>query len=522
MKIALLAPAYPLEEYPSPPLGLSYAAAAFEQAGAEVQIWDFIVQEYSHQKLAQFLADFDPDIIGATAVTMNFYSAQKALKKAKEINPELITIMGGPHVSFTPELTLRQHPEIDLLVLGEGEGTIANLVPVLKDRKKWNQVQGIAFCDQGQVIRTLPRGLIQDLNTLPLPARHLLPMSKYLALGFPVSIITSRGCPNKCIFCQGRRMVGQKVRYRDPEKIIEEIRSLLKAGFTRINFADDFFTSNKRRVKEVCTLILEEGLEFKWSAFARVDSVNQECLELMLRAGCDTVSFGVESGDEEMLRRIRKRISRKQVEEAVSLCKKVGMKCLISFIAGLPGEDHKSLQTTHDFALNLKERYDVIFGYHLLAPFPGTTLREQIQDFDLTILTDDWNRYDANQAIVQTSKLSAQELERFVHDFEQEVREEWDKTKQRCAQGLGSPEEEFQVMGEKRTNLIFALLQQDLIERLGQVGGQENGHLGPLAAKIAAQVAMEKPFVQEVLEDLKDKGYLRQIKQESASRWTWT
>ena len=200
MRVAIINPPYPLEEFPSPPLGVCYVAAAFEKAGAEVRIFDFVVSEYSPQKLRRWLEDFSPDVIGTTSVTMSFNDAAEILSTAKEMMPSIVTIMGGPHVSFSAQQTLEQYPGIDMIVIGEGEETIAEITPRIFDRKAWSEVPGIAFRDKNEFFFTEKRGFIQDLDSIPFPARHLLPISKYRALTFPVSIITSRGCPNRCIF----------------------------------------------------------------------------------------------------------------------------------------------------------------------------------------------------------------------------------------------------------------------------------------------------------------------------------
>ena len=204
MKVAIIAPPYPLEEAPAPPLGISYVAAAFEAAGAEVEIFDYIVSQYTPDKLRERLDRFKPDIVGATSVTLNFKSAAEIVRTAKRHNPSVITIMGGPHVSFDATNVLQSYPEIDMIVIGEGEETVKELMLIKMVMNKWGNVKGIAFRQDNEVIFTEPRELISDLDTLPLPARHLLSLSRYQALGFPVSIITSRGCPYQCIFCQGR------------------------------------------------------------------------------------------------------------------------------------------------------------------------------------------------------------------------------------------------------------------------------------------------------------------------------
>ena len=160
MRVAIIAPPYPLEEAPAPPLGVCYVAAAFEAAGAEVKILDYIVSRYTPDKLREQLAFFAPDVIGATSVTMNFPAAAQIVEQAKEIVPGAVTVMGGPHVSFDPENTLARYPGIDLLVLGEGEETLRELVPALEDRAAWGGVKGIAYREAGRFVRTAPRAHI--------------------------------------------------------------------------------------------------------------------------------------------------------------------------------------------------------------------------------------------------------------------------------------------------------------------------------------------------------------------------
>ncbi len=522
MKIALIAPPYPLEEYPSPPLGICYVAAACEEAGWDVEVWDFIVQSHGDEKLKSLVETSQPHVVGATSVTMNFLSAQNILRKIKGLAPEVTTIMGGPHVSFAIYDTLKKYPHIDVLVIGEGEETIKELLSHIHEPKFWRHIPGLAFRQGEEIVITAPRPLLEDITSLPLPARHLLPLTRYLALGFPVSLTTSRGCPNQCIFCQGRRLVGPRPRYRSTGSVIEEIEYLLSLGFMRINFADDFFTFRRQRVVEICEAIKRRGLKFNWSAFARVDSVDRELLEIMVEAGCDSISFGVESGNEEMLRRIKKRIRVSQVIEAARLCTQVGMRCLVSFIVGLPGENPQTLRDTERLAHTLEEM-GIEYGYHFLAPFPGTTVREEIDQYDLEILTNDWDLYDANRAIVATSSLSPQEMEEFVRRYEEGIAQAEREMEERYRHGQCTPLERFHLEGRMRTQVIFRLLRDDLIEKMGRVC-DESIHLSPLdvlISRISPEFSYPTLFVKQVIKDLYDKGLLGIQREGRQVRWYW-
>ena len=520
MKVALIAPPYPLEEAPSPPLGICYVAASFEAAGADVRIFDYIVRGYAPEKFKAELDEFKPDVVGTNSVTMNFKAAAGILKTAKAHDPSIITLMGGPHVTFDYENTLKSYPSIDVIVIGEGEETLKELIPVLGDKTSWHKIKGLAFLEGDKVITTGTREFLKDLDTLPLPARHLLPVSRYQALGFPVSIITSRGCPNQCIFCQGRRMVGMKVRYRSHERVADEIEDILSYGFERINIADDFFTSNKKRVRLFCEEIKKRGLKFSWSAFARVDSCNKEVLQTMLEAGCDTVSFGIESGNPEMLKRIKKGITLDQARKAVAMCKEVGMGVFLSFMVGLPGETRETLADSWVFA----EELGVPMGYHFLAPFPGTTLWENLIEYDLEILTDDWNRYDANRAITRTKSLSDSDINAFVGKFEVEIEKCWKEIVERYESGTCTENDRLRVEGKDRMELIFQLFSENVIETQGEFTpvSSADDHIKELSKKLAYAMTREKGQVEKVIRDLAGKGYLKYEQGNEMVRWFWT
>ena len=517
MRVAIVASPYPLEEAPSPPLGICYVAAACEEAGADVTILDYIVRKYSPLKLAAEMDAFRPDVIGANSVTLNFKGAAAIMQEAKRHNPDVITMMGGPHVSFDAVSTLNKYPEIDLIVIGEGEETLKELLPLIHNRSRWEHVAGIAFRKDGEVIFTGRRELIHDLDTLPKPARHLLPMSRYQALGFPVSIITSRGCPNQCIFCLGRKMVGYKLRYRSPKLVVDEVEEILSYGFTRINIADDLFTSNKDRVRTFCDEIKKRGIKFAWTAFSRVNTADEEVLTMMKEAGCETVSFGIETGNTEMIKRIRKGITLEQSRKAVQACHKAGVTPHASFVIGLPGETWETINDTKEFA----ESLGINYGYHLLAPFPGTTIWEETDKFDIEILTDDFDLYDANHAIVKTSALTAEDIESFMNEHLHVHEEIWKEVVRRVNEGTSTEYEWLRVVGQKRMNLVFKMLNGDLIEELGKFS-EGSGGIEDLIARIAAATDTSLELTAQTLKSLNEQGFIKSSQTLSGAQWFWT
>ena len=523
IRIALIAPPYPLSEFPSPPLGICYVAAACEKAGAQVQLFDYIISEYRPEKLKQALDTFQPHVVGTTSVTMNFKKAADILKRAKTFHPHVITMMGGPHVSFDYDTVLRNIQEIDIVVIGEAEKTLLELIPTIRNRTLWPSIPGIAFYENECVVVTKTQSLIEDLDDLPLPARHLLNIPKYHTLGFPISIITSRGCPNQCIFCQGRRMVGQKVRYRSIENVVDEIEMLMEMGFEIINIADDLFTVSKGRVIQFCELIKKRNISFVWSAFSRVNTVDSEILDVMKSAGCYAVSFGIESGNSDMLKCIRKGITLSQATNAIKICKSAGIRTHASFMVGLPGE---TLQTLND-SLSFADSLDIEYGFHFLAPFPGTTLRENIDEYDLEILTHDWNQYDANRAIVRTSALSSSDINRFVDNWSKEQDELWNQLLQAYSQSSAlQPYDKALVEEHYKRQFIFWLLSEDLIEKMGPLGEQTENALDILSERISSHVSKKEPmmtssFVKKHLTELIEKQFIECVLETSTHIWKW-
>lgn len=522
MRVAIIAAPYPLEEFPSPPLGIAYVAAAFEAAGCEVRVFDYIISCYSKEKLAAQLAEFQPDAVGAGSVTMNFYDAQRILRDVKSINPDVLTMMGGPHVSFTVEETLRSYPEIDLIFIGEADDTIIQFAPLMNQKSKWNGVQGIAFRKDDEIVNTGRREFIADVDRIPEPARRLLPISRYRALGYPVSMITGRGCPHGCIFCLGRKMVGSKVRRRSPGLVLDEMEQILGMGFGRINIADDLFASDTGRVKEICNGIKERNLKFAWSAFARVDTVNQEMFDAMAAAGCDSISFGVESGSPEMLKRVRKGITLVQATDAIRMCKRSGMLPHASFMVGLPGESKETLHQTGAFAESLK----ILFGYHYLAPFPGTTLCEKVDKYDLEILTRDWSKYDANDAIVRTADLAPQDIRDFVAVYDNEMNGHWQRVLDNYKTGKNTPHDEMRVEGHHRMNITFAVLKKDLIEKLGfidcaSMNKEKATPQDMLVARMKQNISGDPRLVENTINDFISRGYLKAVQSDNGCTWCW-
>ena len=525
MRVLLVNPYYPISETPSPPLGLACLAAALESEGIDVKILDFVVFPYSKTILEKELMQFNPDLIGVTAVTMSIDSALEIARDAKSVAPDVSVVMGGPHVTFCARETMRANQAIDFIVMGEGEETIVALSDALIGDRRFDAIAGLVYREGYRIKTTAERAFIKDIDSLPSPARHLLPLGRYRALGLPVSITTSRGCPFQCIFCVGRKMVGATVRYRSPKKVVDELASLTCLGFERINIADDLFTASKRHCLAVCDEIVQRGLKVEWTSFARVDTVSKDVLKRMKAAGCSAVSFGVESGSPEILKRIKKGITIDQVYEAVTMCNHVGITPQASFILGLPGETPETLQQTISLAKKLKEM-GVQYGYHLLAPFPGTDVRINLEAYDLQIMSHNWKDYHANRAIVRTKSVSQGMMDAVVVDWEDQFNLWLDDIKERRAEGRASPSEAWPLTRLEHTVLIYELMMNNVIEEKGIVNhegsaAKKSEAVSRLVDHIDGTIDQTRGQMASSLGYALEQGYLTYSQQEGHCRWEW-
>jgi radical SAM superfamily enzyme YgiQ (UPF0313 family) len=525
MRALLINPFYPLSETPSPPLGLAYLASALSAAGIEVRILDLVVFPYSRPMLQTLIEDFKPQVAGITAVTMTLDNAIGVIEDIKRIDPDILTVMGGPHVSFCARETLKAYPQLDVIGLGEGERTIVELVRAANNGRAWAGVKGIAYRNGTEICFTEKRQPIAKLDDLPVPDRRLLPLGRYRALGMPISLTTSRGCPYKCIFCVGRKMVGARVRYRSAGKIVDELEYLSSLNFHQINIADDLFTANKNHCNAVCDEIIKRGLQLKWTSFARVDTISDAVLAKMKAAGCSAVSFGIESANPQILKTIKKGIALKQVEDAVNMCQRAAIMPFASFILGLPGETPETIKETMEFGNRLK-KLGLSFGFHLLAPFPGTEVREYSERYGIKILTDDWSQYHANRAIVETPAVDHHTLDEIVFKWEQEYDDYLADIKMRMEKKEATKEEIWEIENLERIVLVYDLMMNNVIEQKGfwshdsrPVGSQDN--LNILIERISRSVDAGPEMLFDALNHALKQGNLKCTDLNGNIRWQW-
>jgi radical SAM superfamily enzyme YgiQ (UPF0313 family) len=527
MRVLLINPFYPISETPSPPLGLAYLGAALEQAGVQVKILDYVVYPYRRDTLRSVLKNFKPHIAGATTVTMTFDHAKQVLKSVKTIAPRILTVMGGPHVTFCARQTLETFPELDVVVLGEGEETLVDLTQTVERAQHLNRVNGITYRMGSQINTTVKRKLIKNLDSLPLPARHLLPLGRYRTLGLPISMTTSRGCPYKCIFCVGRKMVGAKVRYHSIGRVVAEMEYLANLEFQQINIADDLFTANQKHCLAVCEEIINRKIDINWTSFARVDTVSENLLSKMKAAGCTAVSFGIETANPDILRTIKKGITIQQAMDAVRMCRRVGIHPYASFILGLPGETQDTIKESAALAAKLQQK-GLAYGFHILAPFPGTEVREKNDTLGIRILTDDWSKYDANRAVVETASVSRRALNAVVFDWENKYNQYLDHIKKRIQDRTATADEIKQLENLERTVKLYDLMMRNIIEESGSLSLSDEGSkmnaekgLEVLLDRIAPSRDMDPNKLKVTLQQVVENGSLKLNHRDGKLRWEW-
>ena len=398
-----------------PPIGLAYLAAVLEQNDFEVRVMDCPVCEIDHEKLKADLASFEPTLIGVGSMTPTIESALKSARVAKEACPDAKVVIGGPHATFMDRETLAEEPATDIVVRGEGEETLLEIMQQLPSLPKLEDVKGITFRKNGQIIRTPDRPFIQNLDALPRPAYKYIPIEKYRIMGKRLlPIMTSRGCPFQCSFCAASQLFGAGFRGRSPKNVLDELEWLRdEYGAEGIAFQDDTLTFNRKRIMDICDGIIDRKIHLPWGCGTRADVVTEEILDKMQKAHCNEVCFGVESGCQEMRDALKKRVSTEQIENAIKWAKAAGIFVTVSVILGYPGETRKTLQQTLDFVRKVEP--DDVWLCHA-TPYPGTELRALVESNGWK-MSEDWTLYNTMHPIFEDPLLPAKEIAEMRKNF---------------------------------------------------------------------------------------------------------
>lgn len=371
-----------------PPLGISYIASALEGAGHNVKILDLPVLNLGPDALRREVRSFEPRVAGITTMTPLLFEALAVARIAKEAGA--ITVLGGPQLSIYPEETL-SYPYVDYGINGEGDFAMRELTDALENNASVEGIKGLIYRKGGRVYINEP-AIVDDIDSLPFPAYHLLPMKRYNSIigSYPVStMVSSRGCPYKCSFCF-KQPSDDKIRFRSAKNVADEMEFLSK-GFKvkEIMFYDDVMTFKRAHITGICEEILSRNLKIKWETPARVDNIDAPLLELMHRAGCIRLRYGVESGDEEVLAEMNKKVDLKQARHAFKMTKNAGIGTFAYFMLGYPGETADSIKKTINLALELNPDF-VMFT--VTTPYPKTPLYAMARGKGY-IINDYWREF---------------------------------------------------------------------------------------------------------------------------------
>ena len=401
-----------------PLLSHSILAAVVRNSKKRASILDLGIVRDWEKVLAEEIKNFSPDVICMTSTTTLFPEVAKMSSFIRKmVGQRIKLVLGGPHATALPEESLRLSA-FDIVITGEGENPLVKLITGLP----YNEITGIYYKERGEIYSTPGSDPVQDLDSLPFFAFDLYNLEKYkcskiICKRYPlVNYITSRGCPYKCTFCN-HNIFGTKIRYKSPDLVMEEIKHMLNLGIKEIRIIDDVFTFDIERAKLICELIIRNNLKFPWTLAAglRVDCLDLEFLKLAKKAGLYQVSFGFESGDQDSLDSVNKKITIEQNIRAMELVKKAKLESIGFFMLGLPSDTEKSLQKTIDFAIRLSPTYAKAA---VTIPFPGTDLFADYEKKGL-IKSRAWNLYNLHSPgdIYLHPNLKMETIKRYYNKF---------------------------------------------------------------------------------------------------------
>ncbi|MDY2745482.1 MAG: radical SAM protein [Methanosphaera sp.] len=421
MKVTLVNPPQTASKYKfmgviAPPLGIAYMASVLRENGKEVDILDASAEDLTFSEYKEEIKRRNPDLVAITALTPTIGRALEAAEITKMVLPDCLVVMGGYHPTFNYEETL-QDESVDMVIRGEGEYILLDLVDTLENDGNLREVKGIVYQEEDEkgnkstIINEIAHPE-PDLDKIPFPAFDLLPMDKYRLLDMDThmtTMITSRGCPMQCSFCSSAAMHGKFVRERSVKNIVDEIEFLTTHyDIDTIAFMDDTFTLNKQKVMDICDEIMNRNIKIWWGCTSRVDTLDEEVLQKMKDSGCITIFMGVESADQQALDNMNKNTTIEKIETAFKVSRKLKIRTIASVALGMPGDTKEIMNKTIKFVHSLKPNYAI---YSLATPYPGTRFYQESFEKNL-IKVKDWSKYTLISPIIETVDFSLKDLRR--------------------------------------------------------------------------------------------------------------
>jgi radical SAM superfamily enzyme YgiQ (UPF0313 family) len=344
------------------------------------------------KEVESVITESKPAVIGIYSCSANCVSASITAGIAKKIDRQVIVVVGGPHPTSVGREVLND-PNIDIIVKGEGEQTIVELLEKIGNNEPFDTVRGIIYKTGGQIVENANRELVKDLDSLCFPhiyAREVLRDYKKYPVSAFSTIIATRGCPYNCFFCGSRSVFGRKTRFRSVENVTSEIQSLQKMGIRWVAFLDDSFGLNKQYTRELCTALMKRCSKIQWECESRVDLIDEETIALMKRAGCREIHLGVESGNNQILEDMRKEITVEEAFSAAQIIRKHGLRLRANFLVGFPTETEQTLRDT----FRTMKKFKDMMAYSIFTPYPGTEAFEYCQKMGLVKSNDDVSLYN--------------------------------------------------------------------------------------------------------------------------------
>ncbi len=401
------------DKYLEYPIYLAYIVAVLEEAGVEVGFIDGVMEEMSIADFSRAVSSIRPDLVVIECSTPSIdYDLETARAVKDSVDGTSVALIGS-HATFFHEEILSDNPAVNAICRGEAEMTVRELALSLSSGDDLRQVKSLSY-REGEEVRVNPvRPLIQDLDSLPFPARHIVRHDGYRAAIYsgdcPTAMVSSRGCPHHCIYCLWpETLYGHKFRARSAANVVDEMEHVVRDyGVDEIYFDDDCLTLSKKRVLEMCRLLLKRDVGVKWIVQSRVDTVDREVLTAMKEAGCHYILFGVESGSPRMLEIMKKRISLERVRQAFKNCRELGIRTQAFFLFGVPGETQETVEETIEFA---KEIDADSTQFAIVVPHPGTELYETCVEHGWLVY-DGWEDFAAENSLIETDHLTREEVE---------------------------------------------------------------------------------------------------------------
>ena len=389
-----------------PPLDLAYIAACVRKHSCECKIVDYPAEELGWDHFKREIHTFKPDFVVASTTTFTIREDTKTFKIIKEINPEIVTLAKGAVFYVKDQDILEKCTYLDIAVINDDEMGFSDIAAGYQ----LSQIPGIIYRDGGHIIKNKPRMPI-NLDDLPYPRRDLINNQLYVRPDngeLQTTILVGRGCNAHCIYCIAPLVGGSSVRYRSVDSVIDEVKFCInKYKIMNFYFLADNFTADRQWVFDFCKKILANDIAVNWTCNSRVDSLDDERLSWMKRAGCWGISMGIESGSQEILDKIGKGVKLIKIKNSVALCKKYGMVGLFHFMIGFPWDSKKTVNATIKFARSLKGG---IIEFNIVTPFPGTKLQEIVQKMDLILPEKTLDKVDYSVPVIRTLWLSSEDL----------------------------------------------------------------------------------------------------------------